>query len=343
MRMIQSKVLPENWLQLVEKFDIENSDLSGNNKIIATYLMPIILEEKEKSINNSLLKILIKFIIFKIDFLKVYDNLPGKLIKDAFDEIKKERGINLDRKLHSLFVEFITYQDLYKQGYQIVDAIRAEGACDLVMSKNNKTYNIEVKYRESPDVGETRLYDYIDGYSLLKENEFIREKVFKINLKVDSLNYSNLETILKEIDIFINLKEDIYDGQNLQIFASTKGSSLNRDVNQAAKYLKTFHIETIDDVDSLINKILIENNGHISKLIKKSKKYNLEDNFMGCLVWSIPFHMNIDNDKIKHFFEKLQLEFDLFVYTGGVTRDEFNFFVPKKIPLNTEQSLAVNA
>ena len=331
MRMIQSKVLPENWLKLVEKFDIEKSSLSDNNKIIATYLMPIILEEKEKSLNNSLLRILIKFIIFDIDFLVHYDNLPEKLVKDAFVEIKNERGINLDRKLHSLFVEFITYQDLYKQGYQIVDSTREEGSCDLIMSKGNKTHNIEVKYKESPDVGKSRLYDYIDGYSLLQKNEFLREKTFEINLKVDSLNYSNLQDILEEIDIFINEKKDIYDGKNLQIFDTKKRSSLNRDVNQAAKYLNNFHIQTIDNIDSLINQILIEKNGHITKLINKSKKYNLEDNFIGCLVWSIPFHTDIDNDKIKQAFEKLQLDFDLFVYTGGITRDEFNFFVQKKV------------
>jgi len=341
--MIQSKVLPENWLELVAKFDIKSSKLSVNNKIIATYLMPIILEDKEKSLNNSLLRIFIKYIVFEIDFLKIYDNLPPKLIKDAFDEIKNERGMNLDRKLHSLFVEFITYQDLYKQGYKIVDATRAKGSCDLIMSKNNSIYNIEVKFKESPDVGKSRLYDYIDGYSLLKENAFLRKTVFEINLKVDSLNYSNLEAILKEIDIFIDKKEEVYDGKNLQIFDSKKRSSLNRDVNQAASYLNNFYIETIDDVDSLINKIFIDNTGHITKLINKSKKYKSEDNFTGCLVWTVPFHMDIDNEKIKKSFEKLELEFDLFVYTGGITRDEFNFFVPKKAPLNIQQSLAVNA
>lgn len=139
MRAIQSKILPKNWLELVENFDINQSNLSENNKIIATYLMPIILEEREKSLNNSLLRILIKFIVFKIDFLEHYDNLPPKLIEDAFDEIKNERGLNLDRKLYSLFVEFITYQDLYKQDYKIIDSTRIKGSCDLVMNKDNKT------------------------------------------------------------------------------------------------------------------------------------------------------------------------------------------------------------
>ena len=63
------------------------------------------------------------------------------------------------------------------------------------------------------------------------------------------------------------------------------------------------------------NKILIENNSHLTKFINKSRKYNLEDNFTGCLVWSIPLHMDIDNNKIKQFFEKINLIFDLFVYT----------------------------
>ncbi len=59
------------------------------------------------------------------------------------------------------------------------------------------------------------------------------------------------------------------------------------------------------------NKILIENNSHLTNFINKSRK----DNFTGCLVWSIPFHMDIDNNKIKQFFEKINLIFDLFVYT----------------------------
>jgi len=265
----------------------------------------------------------------KCEFVSTYDNLPQKLFKNAFGEIKKERGLDLQRKLHSLNTEFHTYQDLYQKGYEIVNSTRTKGSCDLVMNKDDKTYNFEVKYKESPDVGKSRLYDYIDGYSLLEENEFLRDKTFEINLKVDSLNYSNLQSVLKEIDIFISRKEDIYEGQNLQIFNSTKRNKLNRDINQAVQYLNNFHIQTIDDVNSLIKKILIENNGHLTKLINKSKKYNLEDNFTGCLVWSIPFHMEIDNDKIKQAFERINLDFDLFVYTGGIAKDEFNFFIPQ--------------
>lgn len=330
MRAIQSKVLLKNWLELVGNFDINKSNLSENNKIIATYLISIILEEKEKSLANSLCRYLIEHIVFEKEFLKSYNDLPLQVIKDSFDEIKNEKGINLDRKLHSLFVEFITYQDLHKQGYKITEFTREEGSCDLVMNKDNEIFNFEVKFKESKDIGISRLYDYIDCYSLLKENEFLRGKTFEINLKIDDLTYSNIKNILNEINVFISKKEDIYDGKHLQVFNSTKRSKLNRDTNQVTKYLSNFHIQSIEDVDKLICDIFISNNGHLTKLIKKSGRYKSDDNFTGCLVWSIPFHMDIDNNKIKNAFEKINLDFDLFVYTGGISKEEFNFFIPKK-------------
>ena len=329
MRLMQSKVLPENWLDLIREFDIEKSSLSDNNKIIADYLMPIILEENEKSLRNPLMGMLIKFIVFGSGFLEHYDNLPPELIREVFDEIKKQRGTDLDRELHSRFVEFKTYQDLCNQGYQITDYKREDGSCDLIMSKGGEIYNFEVKFKESPDIGISRLHDYIDGCSLLNENDFLRGGCFEINLKVNSLRDDNLKIILSEIDDFISAKEDIYDGQNLQIFNSKKTRTLNRDGSQVTKYISKFHIQVENDVDGLVDRIFMQEKCPLAKLINKSKNYKPEDNFTGCLVWAIPFHKDVDKDKIKQAFEKLTLGFDLFVYTVGVNRDEFNFFVPK--------------
>jgi len=330
LRAIQTRKLPLNWFNTIQNFDIDKSNLSKNNKIIATYLILIILEEKEKSLANLLCRYLIEYIIFQDTFLKHYNDLPAQLIKDGFDEIKNEKGINLDRKLHSLFVEFSTYQDLYKQGYKITNFIRKQGFCDLIMKKDGEVFNFEVKFKESKDIGISRLYYYIEGYSLLEENKFLINKTFEINLKVDNLTYSNIKDIHNEIDTFINQKEDIYDGENIEIFESSKRFKLNRDINQSNQYLNNFHIQTIVNIDNLVNQIFIENNGHITKLINKSKNYELEDNFTGCLVWSIPFHMNINKDKIKQAFEKINLYFDLFVYISCISEDDLNFFIPKK-------------
>ncbi len=331
MRAIQSKILPNNWLKSIGKFQIDNATLSDNNKVIAKYIIPIILKEKEKSLTIPLLRYLIEHIILKSSFLKHYDDLPQKLIQDAFDEIKNEKGINLHRKLHSLFIELLTYQDLYKKGYKAINSTREEGSSDLIMTKNEKVYNFEVKFKESADIGMSRLYDYVDGYSLLEENRFLRSKVFKIKLKVDSLSYKNLKFILNELDTFLTRKEDIYDGKYLQIFNSKKRFKLNGTVSQSSNYINNFIIQKTDNADQLVQEIFIRKNGHLSKLIGKSKKFNIEDNFTGCIIWSVPFHLDISDDTIKNAFKKLNLEFDLFVYIGGVLRDEFNFFIPKTI------------
>lgn len=39
MRIMQDRVLPENWVEKIEKYDIENSSLSYNHKIMANALI----------------------------------------------------------------------------------------------------------------------------------------------------------------------------------------------------------------------------------------------------------------------------------------------------------------
>lgn len=329
MRLIQSKILPKDWIEKVIEFDINNSSLSENHKIIAHALIQNIIEEKEKSLINPLSKHLVLHIIFEEKLLTSdYDSLPKSLIIDGFDEIKGEKGLNLARKLHSVFVEFITYKDLIEQGYEIVDFEREEGSCDLKLKKNDIEYNFEVKYKECEDVGLSRLYDCLDAYSLLSENTFLRKNIFKINLKVDNLTYSNIKSILSEINQFIENKNDVFNGEFIKIFNTKKDGVISRDIIQVSQDIEKLEIKTINNTDELIQKLFIENNGHITKLINKSKKPVYRENFVGCLVWTIPFHNNISGEEIEKSFNKvLDLDFDLFVYTGGINKDEFNFVV----------------
>ena len=335
---MQSRVLPNNWLEMVVNFTIVDSSLTNSHKIMAKYLMQNIKHEREKSLINPLSKYLIEYIIFDNEFLTSdYDNLPLQLIEDGFYEIRGEKGLNLTRKLHSLFAEFITYQDLIKQGYTILNSKRDKGSCDLVMIKDKKTYNFEVKYKESKDTNISRLYDYIDGYSLLQENKFLRNKTFEINLKVADLSYKNLKLILNEIDNFIEKKQEIFDGKYIQIFEINSRFKLNRDMNSTVQYLDSFHIKTEDNIEYLVYQLFIQNNGHITKLINKSKNFLSEDNFTGCLIWTLPFNLNIDSKEIEKAFNKvLNLDFDLYVYTGGFNKEEYNFIVRRKKVNNTK-------
>ncbi len=332
MRILQSKILPDDWLNRVINFNINKSTLSSNQKVMANHLIENIKVEKEQSLVNPLSKYLIEHIIFKKEFLtNQYDNLPLKLVEDAFNEINRDKGLNLTRKLHSLFTEFITYQDLIEQGYQILNSSRENGSCDLVMSKEDKTYNFEIKYKESADTGTSRLYDYIDGYSLLKENDFLRCKTFEINLKLEKITDQNLKLLLSEIDKFLREKNDIFDGNHIQIFDTKKRNSLNRDINELVSYIDGFHIKELDDIESLIKNLFLRDKGHIDKMIKKSKKYTLNDNFTGCLIWSLPFHLSVNEKEIEKAFNKiLNLDFDLFVYTSGIGKEEYKFIVKSR-------------
>ena len=333
MKAIQTRVLPENWLKLVGRFDIENSNLSEGEKIIAANLKPLIEAEKTKSLINSLLRKYIEYIVFKKNnFLSYYKNLPSELIQSAFDaEVKKDRGIHLARKLHSLFIEFLTYQDLQKKGYVITSFERKDGSCDLIMSKDNKTYNFEVKFKESTDIGMSRLYDCIDGSSLLQENGFLRGKTFKIDLKVDNLNYDNMPAVLNEVDLFIDKKVNIFNGEYLHFYCTNieaKKRTKSRDINKVAESFGEIGVRREDDVDALINKIFLGRDAHLTRLIKKSKNYTPEENFTGCLVWSIPLNLEIEKGKIKSAFQKLTLEFDLWVYVGDRGTDLYSLFIP---------------
>lgn len=134
------------------------------------------------------------------------------------DEFNNLKGYHLSRKLHSLFVEFLIYKKLYKLDFKISTFKRIDGSCDLEMTKNCKNYNFEVKFKENDNIQISRLYDYLDGLSLLNINSFLRGKHFEINLLVETITDGNIKDILIEIDNFIQLQNNVYKGSFIQIF-----------------------------------------------------------------------------------------------------------------------------
>ena len=56
----------------------------------------------------------------------------------------------------------------------------------LSFTKNQGKMKFEVKFKESMDIGISRLYEYLEAYSLLNENSFLRDKLLNIILKVQS-------------------------------------------------------------------------------------------------------------------------------------------------------------
>ncbi|CAE10430.1 hypothetical protein WS1362 [Wolinella succinogenes] len=330
MRKIQSKLLPNDWLKRVKDFDIDKSSLSDSQKTISKYIKGYIITEKENSLSDSLSVVFIKYVIFNNDFLLNYNDLPINLIENAMNELNGMSGLEFSKKLHSIFIEFMTYQKFYEFGYVINTFNRDNGSCDLVMNKNNETFNIEVKFKENDDISISRLFDIIDGFSLLNKNGFVRDLFLEINLKVENINKYKTE-IIAEIRDFFQLQYDVYNGNYLQIFNSKKRNQLNRDIHTNSLYISKFiisdELEDLIHAKRMIKKLFIGKDRHITNLIKKSSEYQ---NFIGCLSWAIPFHNSVDFKIIELAFrELLDLDFDLHIFISHMVDGEYHFILKK--------------
>lgn len=228
----------------------------------------------------------IKHVIFKSSFLNSYDELPENLIIEGMNEFNNLKGYHFSRKLHSLFVEFLIYKKLYKLGFRINTFKRINGSCDLEMIKGCKNFNFEVKFKENDNIQISRLYDYLDGFSLLPINSFLRENHFEINLLVETITDSNIKNILIEIDKFIQLQNNIYIGSFVELFPAGKYDLITNDISKRSLYLEKAIIKELnfDELYSLINNLFIGNKKHLTKLIEKSLRPENKNNFNGCLV-----------------------------------------------------------
>ena len=97
----------------------------------------------------------------------------------------------------------LIYIKLNSYGFILNETVRSSGSCDLVMEKDNKNYNFEVKFKESKDTFKSRLLDIIDGMSLLNENSFLRGKTYEVFIKSDNVDYKIQEEILTDIKNFL--------------------------------------------------------------------------------------------------------------------------------------------
>lgn len=333
MRKVQSKVISKNWLHIIMKINISELELTAVEKLFAQRIKEYVMEDQEESICDQLVQAFLNFIFNGKPFLKYYDGLPFKLVEEVILETKGVRGLNFSRKIHSILIELMTYKYLFNNGYTVTSFSRTEGSCDLRMMKDSIEYNFEVKFKESPEILLSRYYDCLDGLSMIEEYSFLRNKMLDSFLKVDTINYENQKLILDEFIRFAKFKKVFFDGKYIQIFTIPEGlEDLKKKgkFNNAYTYSKFFKDTLLSEYDTkqLINKLFIESNGHVSKLIKKSKKFK---NFKGCLSWHIPFHYRMDIKVIEHCFnELLELRFDLHVVISQTGGDTYNFIVPRK-------------
>lgn len=320
---IQSNSLPDNWLTLIEKFDIDKSTLPDSLKQLCHILKKNILDEKENSAMSYFNRSFLRHVCLGIDWkLDKYEDIPLELIEEVFSEMGTEVGIQYDQKLSSLFSELLAYKHLYDQDYVIDSFNRTPGSCDLVLKKDDEVYHCEVKAKGSDDDYSTKILFYINGKSYLSNYYELRKlDLVYYRMKKYPSGYREIENMNKEFDTFCE-NPTYFDGLYIEISSDKHKTSVQKDISHNYLINSFDKIEVANQFES----ILIGEGRHLTKLIKKSKDF---ENFIGYLHFSVPFHKEMSSDDIEEWFKSQGLDFDLYVDINGVGIDRKVLNIPK--------------
>ncbi len=246
--------------------------------------------------------------------------MPLRLTEVSLCELKSQKGIEFAKKFISLEVEFYACSYFTKQGFSYQDRNIENGACDLIMEKDRKSYNIEVKTKENDDILLSRLYNILEAYSYLKQFEFIRGKIILIEFKDEgSTNkYKDLCHMLCDIEQFLEeLKNNKMEFEGEVLYISCESHiNKNRDIAKVKRLCCNSFIRNdfryTKNIQEKIQKLFFIEDGHITKMNKKSENFT---NFIGFLFWNIPFELEPYFENIEQCFYKIKndIKFNLYV------------------------------
>jgi len=294
-----SKDIPDNWVELFTEFDIDNTDLSISQKLIFKYFQKYIRDrvstgkDSSQFIASNLIQLFVKSIVNEnYNILPNYSDLPNCLIENALKEIENLDIKNFTNKIHSVFIEFLSYHHLARDGYEVVSFNRMSGSCDLIMRKNSETYNFEIKFKQNDDIFASRILDAIIGLSLFGKNNFCRDMTFKIKFKTDLID-KLFNEILEDVYNFMEKKKVLYYGKYIDI-CPIGYTFKSRSIDNVASELRACYIESYDKeaLKKLVKNIFLQTEGHVHNL--KNKFERGIENFIGYLVWLLPFRLDVD-------------------------------------------------
>ena len=327
-RKIQSSfILPDNWLEYVTTYNIyKDKRLSPSQQAIFKCIQDYIIDNANRDKIKNILSIspcieFIKYIINgKVSWIQRYRKLPLHLAKITLCELKGQKGIEFAKKFISLEVELYACSYFAEQGFSYQDRSIENGACDLIMEKDGKIYNIEVKTKENDDILLSRLYDILEAYSYLKQSEFMQRKIILIEFKDEGgINkYKDLPYMLCDIERFLeefrNNKTE-FEGKMLYISCESRINK-NIDIARVEKLhcnsLIRSDFKNIKNIKEKIQKLFFASDRQIVKMNEKSKKFA---NFIGFLFWNIPFELEPYFENIEQCFYEIKddIKFNLYV------------------------------
>jgi len=302
--MIHIKIKNNKHYESVDKIILEFNKIikyerNENNQYFLKILCDYLKKNKKKALASQFVyETLVKNKIF-FDF----SNLPLSIFEVALNEIGNEKYFNFDRKIDSLLAEISVLNTLKNYGFHIKNRENNNGACDWIVEKNNKIFQVEIKQKESDDLFKMRIESFLKGFALLDEYKFLREKLWFIKILVKR-NDNNTQKIWDNLIHFIENKEDCFEDENILIGTSDvrKNKNMIKRCPKVHNYLLRLYPDTI--IKEKTNEFMLETiRNHLEKLKRKKAKYH---NFISSIVLHIDFYSEIEKSFLKYLKEKIE-------------------------------------
>lgn len=288
---IDNYSLPLNWLAQVKSYDIDQSPLKDNNKIFAKKIKDYIIKFEEGSLISEDVQRLLKHIIDGSQFHNHFlEKLDANFVKKVFDEIRNQKDYLFCLKVKSLNMEIATMYKYKKDEYEYIDVKYNENNPDITLEKDNRTYEIQVKHKQSIDDFLDSLESYIIGMSMSTAYNHLQNKNYMMNINQASLNDGERKEAFKEVENFIKNKDVLLMGKYITL--DNKVTTMTQ-IQQSAFSHNLCEYESSNDlIKNIIPRI-------IEKLNKQYKDKNTDSVFIGVIIWRIPFHEKSDFELIK--------------------------------------------
>lgn len=304
----------ENF-KLVENFKNKKIEIINTQNLLFLILQNYMNKNKiEDVLKLEIFQNIIRNLAKKCNFYENYNKIPLEFAKEAFEELKNQKDFEFDKKFRSILVEFKAFNFFQNHNFSYLPRKKREnGDADLLMQKENKIYNIEVKVKENDDIFMHRLQMSLNGLSFLPKYAFLR------GLKIDIiLKCKNLNEILSQIFEFAESKKEYFNGKFIEI--SKKSNA----------YIINDELENLDYAKNKIEKLFCGNGRILDILSQKSKKF---ENFIGYLYWTLPFDIEPNEQNLQSAFKqiakKLKLDFDLYICIFHPLNKEINFEIKR--------------
>lgn len=322
---IDNYSLPNDWIDKINNFDIEHFD--NNTKSFINKLISEIKHCSDNALGDFVIQNYVKHVCCDEDLLFNYKTVNKKLMIRVMSEINNQKIYKFTEKLMSTIAELTTYNVLKNENFTYIGQTNIKDSTDLIMSKNNKTYDIQIKYKQSPQTLLVLIEKYIKGMALLKSNTFLRDKKITVILNKDIIYKTERKQIFEIIlPNFISQQKDSCDSNLLQIIIE-KGHKC-RDIETVAKELEAIHVQE-SSVSQIQNHI---KNGFlrypIEGLKKQYKNRNKDNKFIGVIVLERDFYRTFTIEDIELVFKYSWLEeFDLKIIVQDSFSIVHNFLV----------------